>query len=179
MPVGYFKLSLFYYRIGTLFQQIFKFKWVWIRSGPKIPDQDIPRVWSKAKCSVLWTWSWTTITLWRALYPSCCCLREFIVPVLTASVLWHFPSSAGQEDLRRRREEEGRQLDLNASLRLRKLAQNSQIGIDNPSFLQDQQIPPQLVASGQHALPGTAHPNATAFVRQRLSEEEKRLKVSL
>uniref|UniRef100_H2MV35 Protein PALS1 n=1 Tax=Oryzias latipes TaxID=8090 RepID=H2MV35_ORYLA len=49
-----------------------------------------------------------------------------------------------QEDLRRRREEEGRQLDLNASLRLRKLAQNSQIGIDNPSFLQDQQIPPQL-----------------------------------
>uniref|UniRef100_A0A3P9J0Z4 Protein PALS1 n=1 Tax=Oryzias latipes TaxID=8090 RepID=A0A3P9J0Z4_ORYLA len=58
-----------------------------------------------------------------------------------------------QEDLRRRREEEGRQLDLNASLRLRKLAQNSQIGIDNPSFLQDQQIPPQLVASGQHALP--------------------------
>uniref|UniRef100_A0A3B3D7J2 Protein PALS1 n=1 Tax=Oryzias melastigma TaxID=30732 RepID=A0A3B3D7J2_ORYME len=56
-----------------------------------------------------------------------------------------------QEDLRRRREEEGRQLDLNASLRLRKLAQNSQIGIDNPSFLQDQQIPPQLVASSQHS----------------------------
>uniref|UniRef100_A0A8C2ZC73 Protein PALS1 n=1 Tax=Cyclopterus lumpus TaxID=8103 RepID=A0A8C2ZC73_CYCLU len=42
-----------------------------------------------------------------------------------------------QEDLRRRREEEGRQLDLNASLRLRKLSQHPHIGIDNPTFLQD------------------------------------------
>ncbi|XP_077422472.1 protein PALS1 [Vanacampus margaritifer] len=42
-----------------------------------------------------------------------------------------------QEDLRRRREEEGRQLDLNASLRLKKLSQNPHIGIDNPTFLQD------------------------------------------
>ncbi|XP_061156707.1 protein PALS1 [Syngnathus typhle] len=42
-----------------------------------------------------------------------------------------------QEDLRRRREEEGRQLDLNASLRLKKLSQNPHVGIDNPTFLQD------------------------------------------
>ncbi|XP_017158997.1 MAGUK p55 subfamily member 5-A-like [Poecilia reticulata] len=49
-----------------------------------------------------------------------------------------------QEDLRRRREEEGRQLDLNASLRLRKLAQNPHaVGIDNPTFLQDTLVPPQ------------------------------------
>uniref|UniRef100_A0A8C5G2M5 Protein PALS1 n=2 Tax=Gouania willdenowi TaxID=441366 RepID=A0A8C5G2M5_GOUWI len=46
-----------------------------------------------------------------------------------------------QEDLRRRREEDGRQLDLNASLRLRKLSQNPHIGIDNPSFLQDTHLP--------------------------------------
>lgn len=42
-----------------------------------------------------------------------------------------------QEDLRRRREEEGRQrqeLDLNASMRLKKLAQNPKVGIDNPTF---------------------------------------------
>ncbi|KAM4540213.1 protein PALS1 isoform 1-T1 [Fundulus diaphanus] len=46
-----------------------------------------------------------------------------------------------QEDLRRRREEEGRQLDLNASLRLRKLSQNPHVGIDNPTFLQDSPAP--------------------------------------
>lgn len=41
-----------------------------------------------------------------------------------------------QED-RRRREEEGRtrqELDLNASMRLKKLAQNPKVGIDNPTF---------------------------------------------
>uniref|UniRef100_A0A7N9AVG0 Protein PALS1 n=1 Tax=Mastacembelus armatus TaxID=205130 RepID=A0A7N9AVG0_9TELE len=55
-----------------------------------------------------------------------------------------------QEDLRRRREEEGRQLDLNASLRLRKLSQNPHIGIDNPSFLQDTYILQQTALSSQH-----------------------------
>lgn len=55
-----------------------------------------------------------------------------------------------QEDLRRRREEEGRQLDLNASLRLRKLSQHPHIGIDNPTFLQDSQTPQQPVLSSQH-----------------------------
>uniref|UniRef100_A0A1A8I302 Protein PALS1 n=3 Tax=Nothobranchius TaxID=28779 RepID=A0A1A8I302_NOTKU len=55
-----------------------------------------------------------------------------------------------QEDLRRRREEEGRQLDLNASLRLRKLSQNPNIGIDNPTFLQDSHIPQQPALGGQH-----------------------------
>ncbi|KAG9336076.1 hypothetical protein JZ751_002423 [Albula glossodonta] len=42
-----------------------------------------------------------------------------------------------QEDLRRRREEEGRnkqELDLNASMRLKKLSQNPKVGIDNPTF---------------------------------------------
>uniref|UniRef100_A0A3B3ZGS6 Protein PALS1 n=1 Tax=Periophthalmus magnuspinnatus TaxID=409849 RepID=A0A3B3ZGS6_9GOBI len=60
-----------------------------------------------------------------------------------------------QEDLRRRREEEGRQLDLNASLRLRKLSQNPQIGIDNPTFLQDSLLPqplPQSQSDFQSAL---------------------------
>nr|XP_020464274.1 MAGUK p55 subfamily member 5-A-like [Monopterus albus] len=58
-----------------------------------------------------------------------------------------------QEDLRRRREEEGRQLDLNASLRLRKLSQNPHIGIDNPTFLQDSYIsPPALSSQHTHAL---------------------------
>ncbi|XP_019940708.1 protein PALS1 [Paralichthys olivaceus] len=56
-----------------------------------------------------------------------------------------------QEDLRRRREEEGRQLDLNASLRLRKLSQNPHIGIDNPTFLEDAYIPQQTPLSSQHA----------------------------
>lgn len=56
-----------------------------------------------------------------------------------------------QEDLRRRREEEGRQLDLNASLRLRKLSQHPHIGIDNPTFLQDSHTPQQPVLSSQHA----------------------------
>lgn len=55
-----------------------------------------------------------------------------------------------QEDLRRRREEEGRQLDLNASLRLRKLSQHPHIGIDNPTFLQDSHTPQQPVLSNQH-----------------------------
>uniref|UniRef100_A0A7N6ARZ4 Protein PALS1 n=1 Tax=Anabas testudineus TaxID=64144 RepID=A0A7N6ARZ4_ANATE len=54
-----------------------------------------------------------------------------------------------QEDLRRRREEEGRQLDLNASLRLRKLSQNPHIGIDNPTFLQDAYISQQPTISTQ------------------------------
>ncbi|XP_023681045.1 protein PALS1 [Paramormyrops kingsleyae] len=43
-----------------------------------------------------------------------------------------------QEDMRRRRkEEEGRskqELDVNSSIRLKKLSQNSKIGIDNPTF---------------------------------------------
>ena len=41
-----------------------------------------------------------------------------------------------QED-RKRREEEGRsrqELDLNSSMRLKKLAQNPKVGIDNPTF---------------------------------------------
>lgn len=58
-----------------------------------------------------------------------------------------------QEDLRRRREEEGRQLDLNASLRLRKLSQNPHIGIDNPTFLQDSHAPQPLSLGSQHAHP--------------------------
>ncbi|XP_032402536.1 protein PALS1 [Xiphophorus hellerii] len=58
-----------------------------------------------------------------------------------------------QEDLRRRREEEGRQLDLNASLRLRKLAQNPHaIGIDNPTFLQDAPQPQALCGAQSQAL---------------------------
>ncbi|XP_061742821.1 protein PALS1-like isoform X2 [Nerophis ophidion] len=58
-----------------------------------------------------------------------------------------------QEDLRRRREEEGRQLDLNASLRLKKLSQNPHSGIDNPTFLEDTYTPAQQPAlSNQHAL---------------------------
>uniref|UniRef100_A0A8C4E0S8 Protein PALS1 n=1 Tax=Dicentrarchus labrax TaxID=13489 RepID=A0A8C4E0S8_DICLA len=55
-----------------------------------------------------------------------------------------------QEDLRRRREEEGRQLDLNASLRLRKLSQHPHIGIDNPTFLQDSYTPQQPALGSQH-----------------------------
>ncbi|XP_054652652.1 protein PALS1 [Dunckerocampus dactyliophorus] len=55
-----------------------------------------------------------------------------------------------QEDLRRRREEEGRQLDLNASLRLKKLSQNPHTGIDNPTFLQDTYTPQQPPLSNQH-----------------------------
>lgn len=55
-----------------------------------------------------------------------------------------------QEDLRRRREEEGRQLDLNASLRLRKLSQQPHVGIDNPTFLQDSHAAPSAAASSQH-----------------------------
>ncbi|KAM9354675.1 protein PALS1-like isoform 2-T3 [Pholidichthys leucotaenia] len=59
-----------------------------------------------------------------------------------------------QEDLRRRREEEDRQLDLNASLRLRKLSQNPHIGIDNPTFLQDSYPPqqPALISQNAHEL---------------------------
>uniref|UniRef100_A0A3P8WER8 Protein PALS1 n=1 Tax=Cynoglossus semilaevis TaxID=244447 RepID=A0A3P8WER8_CYNSE len=59
-----------------------------------------------------------------------------------------------QEDLRRRREEEGRQLDLNASLRLRKLSQNPHIGIDNPTFLEDAYTAQQSSLSSQHTLLG-------------------------
>lgn len=55
-----------------------------------------------------------------------------------------------QEDLRRRREEEGRQLDLNASIRLRKLSQHPNIGIDNPTFLQDTYTPQQPALGSQH-----------------------------
>ncbi|KAG7281674.1 hypothetical protein CRUP_008049 [Coryphaenoides rupestris] len=55
-----------------------------------------------------------------------------------------------QEDLRRRREEEGRQLDLNTSLRLRKLAQNPHVGIDNPTFLQDSHTALQPPLGSQH-----------------------------
>ncbi|KAK1894389.1 MAGUK p55 subfamily member 5-A, partial [Dissostichus eleginoides] len=58
------------------------------------------------------------------------------------------------EDLRRRREEEGRQLDLNSSIRLRKLSQHPHIGIDNPTFLQDSNTPqqPALNIQQTHAL---------------------------
>uniref|UniRef100_A0A8C9ZR68 Protein PALS1 n=1 Tax=Sander lucioperca TaxID=283035 RepID=A0A8C9ZR68_SANLU len=55
-----------------------------------------------------------------------------------------------QEDLRRRREEEGRQLDLNTSLRLRKLSQHPHIGIDNPTFLQDSYTSEQPALGNQH-----------------------------
>ncbi|XP_077476558.1 protein PALS1-like [Stigmatopora argus] len=55
-----------------------------------------------------------------------------------------------QEDLRRRREEEGRQLDLNASLRLKQLSQNPHVGIDNPTFLQD-------TCTSRQPLPGNRH----------------------
>lgn len=58
-----------------------------------------------------------------------------------------------QEDLRRRREEEGRQLDLNASLRLRKLSQQPHVGIDNPTFLQDSHAAPAAAASSQQGAP--------------------------
>ncbi|KAG7509694.1 MAGUK p55 subfamily member 5-A-like [Solea senegalensis] len=57
-----------------------------------------------------------------------------------------------QEDLRRRRDEEDRQLDLNASLRLRKLSQNPHIGIDNPTFLEDAYISQQPSLGSQHSL---------------------------
>ncbi|XP_061842861.1 protein PALS1 isoform X2 [Nerophis lumbriciformis] len=57
-----------------------------------------------------------------------------------------------QEDLRRRREEEGRQLDLNASLRLKKLSQNPHSGIDNPTFLEDTYTPQEPALSNQHTL---------------------------
>ncbi|KAK0132207.1 hypothetical protein N1851_032997 [Merluccius polli] len=53
-------------------------------------------------------------------------------------------------NLRRRREEEGRQLDLNTSLRLRKLSQNPHVGIDNPTFLQDSHTPQQPLLGSQH-----------------------------
>lgn len=42
-----------------------------------------------------------------------------------------------QEELRKRREDDGRgkvDLDPNASLRLKKLSQNPKVGIDNPTF---------------------------------------------
>ena len=71
-----------------------------------------------------------------------------------------YDSFVCQEDLRRRREEEGRQLDLNASLRLRKLSQHPHIGIDNPTFLQDSYTPQQQPALGSqhtHALLGKTH----------------------
>uniref|UniRef100_A0A667YJR1 Protein PALS1 n=1 Tax=Myripristis murdjan TaxID=586833 RepID=A0A667YJR1_9TELE len=73
-----------------------------------------------------------------------------------------------QEDLRRRREEEGRQLDLNASLRLRKLSQNPHIGIDNPTFLLDTHTPqqPPLDIQHTHALlvnPGVLSPVQSDF----------------
>uniref|UniRef100_A0A672SS54 Uncharacterized protein n=1 Tax=Sinocyclocheilus grahami TaxID=75366 RepID=A0A672SS54_SINGR len=44
-----------------------------------------------------------------------------------------------QQEDRRRREEEGRnrqELDLNSSMRLKKLSQNPKVGIDNPTFEQ-------------------------------------------
>ena len=69
------------------------------------------------------------------------CGEHTIVPVTNACLCF-------QEDLRRRREEEGRQLDLNASLRLRKLSQNPHVGIDNPTFLQDS--PQQPALGSQH-----------------------------
>lgn len=62
-----------------------------------------------------------------------------------------------QEDLRRRRDEEGRQLDLNASLRLRNLSQNPYSGIDNPTFLQDTPQLPALSGQHTHALLGNTH----------------------
>ncbi|MEQ2166114.1 hypothetical protein GOODEAATRI_024356, partial [Goodea atripinnis] len=61
-------------------------------------------------------------------------------------------------DLRRRREEEGRQLDLNASLRLRKLSQNPHIGIDNPTFLQDSLQQPSPGSQQSQALLACINP---------------------
>ncbi|XP_061650983.1 protein PALS1 [Phyllopteryx taeniolatus] len=57
-----------------------------------------------------------------------------------------------QEDLRRRREEEGRQLDLNASLRLKQLSQNAHVGIDNPTFLEDTYTSQQQPLGSQQTL---------------------------
>uniref|UniRef100_A0A7N8Y1E5 Protein PALS1 n=1 Tax=Mastacembelus armatus TaxID=205130 RepID=A0A7N8Y1E5_9TELE len=78
-----------------------------------------------------------------------------------------------QEDLRRRREEEGRQLDLNASLRLRKLSQNPHIGIDNPSFLQDTYILQQTALSSQHtnALLGKIHTSHDSIAEREMQPE--------
>ena len=42
-------------------------------------------------------------------------------------------------------------MDLNASLRLRKLSQNPHVGIDNPTFLQDSHTPQQPALGSQHA----------------------------
>ncbi|MBN3298780.1 protein PALS1 [Amia ocellicauda] len=54
-----------------------------------------------------------------------------------------------QEDMRRRREEEGRkqELDVNASMRLKKLSQNPKIGIDNPTFEPIEGLPSQGLGS--------------------------------
>lgn len=86
-----------------------------------------------------------------------------------------------QEDLRRRREEEGRQLDLNASLRLRKLSQQPHVGIDNPTFLQDSHAALSAAASSQHpALLGNPRSlnqlfTSVSLERKRLSEGFKGL----
>lgn len=71
-----------------------------------------------------------------------------------------------QEDLRRRREEEGRQLDLNASLRLRNLSQNPYSGIDNPTFLQDTPQLPALSSQHTHALLGNTHTHTAVITVQ-------------
>uniref|UniRef100_A0A3Q3NFQ5 Protein PALS1 n=1 Tax=Labrus bergylta TaxID=56723 RepID=A0A3Q3NFQ5_9LABR len=78
-----------------------------------------------------------------------------------------------QEDLRRRREEEGRQLDLNASLRLRKLSQNPHIGIDNPTFLQD--TPQQQALGSQHTQALLDHNGVSLFPFQ--SDFQSALKI--
>ena len=83
-----------------------------------------------------------------------------------------------QEDLRRRREEEGRQLDLNASLRLRKLSQHPHIGIDNPSFLQDSYSSQQTGLGSQHThtLLGKTHTHMQIIDAATLSEGKERKK---
>uniref|UniRef100_A0A3Q2X272 Uncharacterized protein n=1 Tax=Haplochromis burtoni TaxID=8153 RepID=A0A3Q2X272_HAPBU len=78
-----------------------------------------------------------------------------------------------QEDLRRRREEEGRQLDLNASLRLRNLSQNPYSGIDNPTFLQDTPQLPALSSQHTHALLGNTHTQQLLLCRSEGSKGEE------
>jgi len=74
-----------------------------------------------------------------------------------------------QEELRRRREEEGggvggvrarHEVDPRASLRLKKLAQNPKVGIDNPTFDEKVERPPEHgpdPAAGEWGLGGGAH----------------------
>lgn len=82
-----------------------------------------------------------------------------------------------QEDLRRRREEEGRQLDLNASLRLRNLSQNPYSGIDNPTFLQDTPQLPALSSQHTHALLGNTHTHSSYYCADLRGQRVRRWKL--